>query len=191
VVLLPRGRLAWMQRVSPLKTRCDRVQGEPLVPAGQEVQASIVGTLALADGDVEEPFAPGAYLTLAENQALHASPFEPQVAGLHIRFAPELTAAVAQPPAVDVIVIRPGQDELTGRVATPLALTWARRVADVGLAAPQVWTSRAAVTTTPETWHTADGTPHQRLTTAWQHARHVAGGVPIHAADPVIDQGVV
>jgi hypothetical protein len=191
VVLLPRGQLAWVQRVSPLNVRCDRLQGEPLVPAGQEVRASVVGPQAFADGDVPEPFAPGAYLTLPENMALHVSAFEPQVAGLRVRFAPEPTTPVAQPPAVDVIVIRPGQAELTGRVATSLALAWSRRLADVGLAAPQVWTSTPAVTTKPETWHTADGVPHERLTAAWQHARHHAGGLPIHAADPVLDPGVV
>jgi hypothetical protein len=68
---------------------------------------------------------------------------------------------------------------------------WFKSVADVGLATPQVWNETPQVTTKDETWRTADGAPHTTVTAAWQHAHHLAGGVPLHDADPLVDTGAV
>lgn len=190
VVLFPRGELTWIQRVSPLNIRCDRLQSEPLMPAGQEVRASVLAPAKWA-ADQKEPFAPGSFLNLPENLALHVPAFDPQIAGLRIGFDPETVAPVPQPPAVDVVIIRPDAPQLTGRVASPLVIGWSRALADVGLAAPRVWTETPAVTVQAETWRTADGAPHDAASVAWQHARHLSGGVPIHAADPVLETGGV
>jgi hypothetical protein len=188
VVLFPRGELTWIQRVSPLSIRCERLQSEPLVPAGQEVRASVLAPAKRA-ADQKEPFAPGSFLNLPENLAMHVPAFDPQIAGLRIGFEPETVTPVAQPPATDVVIIRPNQPLHTGRVASPLVIGWSRAIADVGLAAPRVWTETPAVTVQPETWRTADGGAHDAASVAWQHARHLSGGVPIHAADPVLDTG--
>lgn len=188
VVLAPLGELIWAQRLTPLGVLCDRLQSEPLAPAGQKVTAAVAAP-ATSKGDVREPFAPGAYLNLPPNVALMVPAFDPQIAGLRIGFDRKPAPTVDQPKATDVILIRPNQLPLTTRHKEPLSTAWARAMSDAGLAAPKVWDETARCTRQPETWHTADGAPHDTPVAAWQHARHGAGGVPVHATDPVLDTG--
>ena len=190
VLLFPRGELTWIQRVSPLNIRCERLQSEPLTPAGQEVRGSVLAPAQWA-ADEKEPFAPGSFLNLPENLAMQFPAFDPQVAGLRIRFDPDAPVGVLQPNATDVVIIRPNKPPFAARVGAPLATAWSRTLADVGLAAPRVWARTPAVTSKAETWLTSDGDAHPSASVAWQHARHLSGGVPIHAADPVLETGVI
>lgn len=195
VVLGPLGELIWSQRHSPLHIHCDRFESEPLDPPGQGVLVDVVAP-AVKRHEEEEPFAPGSFLNLPENLALHVPAFDPQVSGVRIGFNDEPGDMRPQPPATCVLLL-PVVVPLTQAlhdwnllVATP-GQAWLRSVADVGLAAPQVWNRTPQVTAVGETWRTSDGGPHGTLTGAWQHARHAAGGVPLHTVDPVIDTAVV
>jgi hypothetical protein len=192
VALAPLGELIWSQRHSPLHLLCDRFESEPLEPPGQGVLVD-VGLPAVRRSEEKEPFAPGSYLNLPENLALHVPAFDPAVAGIRIGFQDsDVVAARDQPPATRVLLLPvavPLAQALLDwnlSVATP-GQAWFRAVADVGLAAPQVWNTTAQVTAVGETWRTSDGAGHPTLTAAWQHARHAAGGVPLHGADPVVD----
>ena len=191
VVLGPLGELIWTQRISPLRIRCDRLQSEPLTPAGQEVRAEVLPTAKWA-ADELEPFAPGSFLNLPENLAMHFPAFDPQIAGLRIGFNAQPADSRLQPPISDVVLIRPNLPALRGKLSLPLLdQGWSKAIADVGLAAPRVWDGTAKVTVEVETWRTADGTQHETASVAWQHARHRSGGVPVHDADPTLDLGGV
>jgi hypothetical protein len=118
------------------------------------------------------------------------------VAGIRIGFDDVPGDTRTQPPAARLLLL-----PTTGPLAEafrPWGLTvaapgqgWLRSVAEVGLASPRVWNDAAQVTTVDETWRTSDGATHASVTRAWQHARHAAGGVPLHAADPAIDTASV
>jgi hypothetical protein len=191
VVLGPLGELVWSQRHSPLHVLCDRFESEPLDPPGQGVLVAVVAP-AVKRHEEKEPFAPGSFLNLPENLALHVPAFDPQVAGIRIGFNDEPGDTRPQPPATRVLVLpvlvplAQALKDWNLLVATP-GQAWLRSVADVGLAAPRVWNRTAQVTAVGETWRTWDGAGHATVTGAWQHARHAAGGVPLHSADPVLD----
>jgi hypothetical protein len=193
VVLGPLGELIWIQRDSPLHVRCDRFKNEPLDPPGQGVLVDVIAP-AIKRREEKEPFAPGSFLDLADNLALHVPAFDPQVAGIRIGFNDEPGETRPQPPQLRVLLLPQPDPRQPVLLDWNLAFAmpgqgWLRRVADVGLAAPKVWTDTEQVTTVGETWRTSDGAGHPSATAAWQHARHVAGGVPIHSADPVLDTG--
>jgi hypothetical protein len=194
VVVGPLGELVWSQRHSPLHMRCDRFESEPLDPPGQGVLVD-VGAPAVKRHEEKEPFAPGSFLDLPDNLALHVPAFDPQVAGIRIGFDDKTGDAQLQPPATRVLLlpvtVSLAQALRNSKLPAMSGQAWLRSVADVGLAAPRVWNDTVQVTTLDETWRTSDGAPHTNVTRAWQHARHLAGGVPLHAADPAIDTGSV
>ena len=193
VVLGPLGELIWEQRETPLHIRCDRFLSEPLDPPGQGV-AVAVALPAVRRGEEKEPFAPLSFINIPENLALHVPAFEHLISGIRIGFDEDAGPAIKQPPAAVVLLLPvPGNPFVALRDwnIDLSAHGWFRSVAEVGLAAPRVWDEEPRVTAADEAWNTADGRTHTTLTAAWQHARHAAGGVPLHASDPVIDTGVI
>jgi hypothetical protein len=150
-----------------------------------------VAAPAVKRQEEKEPFAPGSFLDLPENLAMHFPAFDRYVAGMRIGFNEQPGDTRPQPPAARVVIL----PDTTWRewaltMATP-GQGWFKSIADVGLAAPQVWNRTEQVTTKGEVWSTADGATHTTLTAAWQSARYGAGGLPLHSADPAIDTASV
>lgn len=192
VLTAPLGTLTWRQRFSPLHVRCDRYESGPLVPTGQGVDVDVLAP-ALKLGDELEGFAPGTFLDLSESAALQVPAFEPHVSGLRLGFGETRGTVVDQPPAIKLLRLPVGPG---GLVLVDGAMSLARhgelhQLAEVGLRAPVVGPRPAAVTTAPDDWRTADGESHATLTAAWQHARHRAGGLPLHATDAALDTKAV